>query len=318
MHRNRWLLNGIRLDYILAGFLSFIAGFAHLVVRNQTVDIVIGVSLATALALHEFVQSLRTMLMTTKAFRSLVTKEHRGAMFAHALFNWFILTLLLSFNGVMLFNTFTAKDTGQPAWDYLTMDRWMAVIIPVLGLLSSLAIEIEDSVSDVLRNASHEIAMRTARATVRQVSTDVEKARQNGHSLMPILASLMTVDGEEHESQRLGIIEEGLEATRSGVSVKTHLLQRRQTLLKSGARALGLTPGKVTVKPAADDSTFDSQSDTPIEGAKWVSRKPRSRIKLTPEQKVRQYLDKNPGASNSAVAKGAGVSINTVKKYRPT
>lgn len=314
-HRNPRVLNFLRLAYIASGGLSFFALFTHIIVNVPQVEYLIGALLTVAFMLHEFVQSLRATSITSAAFKSLLTKKDTMALFIHAAFNWFVLLCLLAFNGMVLYNTFTLKDTGAPVWTSLQLDRLQAVLIPLLGLFASIIIDVEDNVSDVLRRTFQDILLMTTKATSAQWKTKVKKAKRQGVNLVPIVGALSLHQGDSAAAESLAIMEDGLQSVEVGERFNFSKLYALQQRMKSGATKLGLKSGSLIVPATANEPS----TEPPVEGAKWASseprRKPRTNVKLTAEQKVRAYLSKNPGANYSQIEKAVGVSFNTARKW---
>ena len=320
MFRNGWIGWLLRGTYIAVTGSALYFFWTHADVNAPWVSYVSGLFLVAALGLHELMQTARTNTITAQFIRSLKEKKDRGALAFHMAFNWFIMCTLFAFNVLAMLVYVTHKDTGQSPLSILDLDIMQAWLIPVLGILASVMIEIEDRASDVLRNAEQDILMEAVKKASQQWKKRLKIAGSTGGSLAPIGVALMMDSGEVDSARRIGIIEEGLRRTEAGEVVQMKDLYSSPGQKTSGLAARSLNQKNWTGEKTSPTSpiwtTGDGADGQANGGAKQTGRKPRSAVKKNEEQRVHSYLDRNPNASLSDIMKSCNVSKGTAIKHR--
>lgn len=320
MTRRGWIPWGLRATYIGVTGTSMFFFWTHLDVSAPWLSFVTGLLLVAALGLHELMQTARTNTITAQFFRSLKEKKDRGALAFHMLFNWSITLALFAFNAFALMAYITQKDTGHIPFSILELDTMQAYAIPLLGIVASVMVEIEDRASDVLHHTAQDVLMETAKKASKQWMRRLKSASKTGNSLAPIGVALMMDSGEVDSARLIGIIEDGLSRTERGEVVQMKDLYSSPGQKTSGSTARSLNQRNWTsekTSPTGPNWTSGDGSDGQSnDGAKRTGRKPRSAVKKNEEQRVHSFLDRNPNASLTEIVKACNVSKGTAIKHR--
>jgi hypothetical protein len=273
-------------------------------------------ALACAAECHLFLQQRRVRRRLGDLSRA--SEQHpRRPQLARAF--WGHVAVLLFLVAFSTYNSvaFVAKVwTPIPGW----LPGWVqtdvrGAIIPALFLLTGLLAPLDADAGELLVAASHGMLTRTLRATVRQWTGRIERARRRGVDLAPIAVALMVDTGDLDGARRVGLIAEGLAAAEATSGrLTTPLALHGRPPDDGGTPSAGSNPADLGADSAAGIVLLADHRRRA-----GGSKRPRSihgRTDAQVEAAIRRYLVEHPAASVKAIMKDVRVSLATASKWR--
>lgn len=316
----------IRVLYLVGMFFGILSFFAQQSYDGRALTFAMSIALSSAVIIHEFLQTRRVMLIWNRYAHN-QDDDAKIHLKQQLLSNLFILSLLLIFDGLAMWQYLFFQSYGHMPLPVEISMPIQAFILPVFALAASLMLDAEDDPNAILRRAASDMLFSTIQKSTKQWSKRLGKAVKSGHNLAPITTRLMADAGEVDSARRIMLIEEGLAQTEGLDWSKQGNLYLPATRKPSGAKAQSFDYQNGLLIPTGSTSPI-STSEGLSELAQLGGRKPtgggspkggrkaRRVIKIKPMDRALKFVTMNPTATLSQIVDGANVSKDTAIKAR--
>jgi hypothetical protein len=309
-----------RLCYLLGMVLGVRAFFAHSATDFPYFQAIFTWAIAGAVMIHELLLTRRVQSYTAQLAKKTLGDEERQVVSDQRRLSAIVMVALLAFCGFSFWANQTNIHDGAevvPFWLSILVE---AVVLPIFAWSSTWLIEVKPDPEAILQKGAYRVLHAASKTTVKQWRKRIKAASKEGRNLSGIQTRLLIEAGDDVSAARIAIIEEGLRATTAGEVVKTSDLYGLQSRINSALGGSSLYQGKSQAKLTSGSSqglTSPTSQNEPSNGSQnRGGRKPRKPVKLTEQQRVFAYLDRNPNASLGDIEMKARVTRPTAIKHK--